>query len=393
MSESTDIFATHYPRRDSTEAGMTRYAGPALAAIAFHAALLALYVTAKGGDASILVGVADSRVGRIPFEQVQVSLEKDGYDGQYFYAIARNPWRKLERSDGLDCPPLRQARILYPVACWLLSGGYPRLLVWALPAVNLLAIGGLAALGALLAGRQGFSPWWGFSLPLAVCAGLPALRDLSDVLSAAALCSLLIAWLLRGPWWASALAAAAAVFARDPNVAIVGLVLGGVMWRRDTRSALGLVAALLAWAGWMVTVRTMYGTWSFTAVKGDLGAPGRGLWYGITHLGDGSYRLALLNAVCLLGLLVEVGLVVRLFFGRGDRVTVLVALAGVGLALLGDVPVYNDFWGYMRIFNWLPLGCWLACMHARLRVPAIVISAAGFLPIAVVVQAFLKGAS
>jgi hypothetical protein len=61
------------------------------------------------------------------------------------------------------------------------------------------------------------------------------------------------------------------------------------------------------------------------------------------------------------------------------------------LALLGDVPVYNDFWGYMRIFNWLPLGCWLACVQARWRWPAVGLSAAGLLPVAVVVQAFLKG--
>jgi hypothetical protein len=364
--------------------------GPVLAALAFHAALLALYVVAKGGDASILIGVADSRVGRAPFEAVHVALEKDGYDGQFFYAIARNPWRKFERSDGVDCPPLRQARILYPVVCWVLSGGYPKLLVWALPIVNLLAIAGLALAGALIAARQGFSPWWGFFLPLAVCAGLPALRDLSDVLSAAALGALLTAWLMRGPWWAAALSAGAAVFVRDPNVAIVMLVLGGMAWRRDWRSASGMVVALLAWAGWMVAVRAMYGTWSFTAVKGDLGAPGRGLWYGVHHLGDGSHRLALLNALCLTGLLVQVGIVVRLFFGRADRVTVLVGLAGAGLALLGDVPVYNDFWGYMRIFNWLPLGCWLACIHARLRVPAAVISLAGLLPVAVVLQAFLK---
>jgi hypothetical protein len=349
-----------------------------------------LYVTAKGGDAGVLIGVGETRAGHAPFEQVHVSLEKDGYDGQFFYAIARNPWHKFERSDGVDCPPLRQARILYPVTCWLVSGGYPRLLVWALPAVNLLAIGGLAFLGAVVANRQGFSPWWGFCLPLAVCAGLPALRDLSDGFSAAAIAALLTVWLLRGPWWAATLSAAAAVFTRDPNVAIVVLVLGGLAWRRDWRACAGLTAALVAWAGWMFAVRTMYGTFSFTAVKGDLGAPGRGLWYCLNHLGGGSNRLAALNAVCLAGLLGQVAIALYLFVRKGDRIVLLVALAGAGLALLGDVPVYNDFWGYMRIFNWLPLGCWLACMHAKWRLPAGALAAAGMVPLAVVLQAFLK---
>ncbi len=53
------------------------------------------------------------------------------------------------------------------------------------------------------------------------------------------------------------------------------------------------------------------------------------------------------------------------------------------------MPVYNDVWGYARIFTWLPLGCWLACVHARRRLPAAALSAAGLLPVAAVVQAFL----
>jgi hypothetical protein len=370
---------------------MTKYLGPALAALAFHATLLALYVSATGGDAAVLVGVAAKRVGHAPYEAVRVNLKEEGYDGQFFYAIARNPWRKFGPGDGLDCAPLRQARILYPVASWLLSGGQPRLLVWAMPLVNLLAIAGLAGLGALLADRHGYSPWWGFLLPLAVCAGLPALRDLSDVLSVAAIGALLTAWLLRGPWWALALSATAAVLARDPNVAVVALVLAGATWRRDARATLGLAAALIVWGGWMLAVRSMYGTWSFTAVRGDLGMPGSGLWYCLRHLGDGSRQMALVHVACLAELLLQVGLVVRLLFGRADRVTVMVALAGAGLALLGDVPVYSDFWGYMRIFNWLPLGCWLACVQARWRWPAVALSAAGLLPVAVVVQACLKG--
>jgi hypothetical protein len=362
---------------------------PALAALAFHAVLLVLYVVGKGGDPAILVGVSDLRAGQTPFEEVRVGLKRNGYDGQFFYAIARNPWRRLARVDGIDCPPLRQARILYPVVSWLLTGGNPRLLIWAMPLVNLLAIAGLAALGGLLADRQGFSAWWGFLLPLAVCAGLPALRDLSDLVSVTALCALLTAWLLHGPWWTLALSGAAAMFARDPNVAVVMLVLAGTAWRRDARSSLGLMAAVLAWVAWMTTVRLMYGTWSFTAVKGDLGAPGRGIWYCLSHLSQDPRRVALVHVGCLLTVFFELALAARLLFSGADRVTVLMALAGAGLVILGDVPVYESFWGYMRIFNWLPLTCWLACIHSRRRIPAAVLAVSGLLPVGVVVWAFL----
>jgi hypothetical protein len=78
---------------------------------------------------------------------------------------------------------VRHLRILYPLVGWLLSGGDALRLLWVLPAINLGAIAALAAVGALLALRSGLSSWWGFLLPIAVNAGLPALRDLTDNLS------------------------------------------------------------------------------------------------------------------------------------------------------------------------------------------------------------------
>jgi hypothetical protein len=112
--------------------------------------------------------------------------------------------------------------------------------------------------------------------------------------------------------------------------------------------------------------------------------------YCLSHLGDGSYRLAVLNALCLAGLLTQLALVAVLIFHRADYVVLLVALGGAGLAILGDVAVYNDFWAFMRVFNWLPLGCWLASIYGRWRVPAAALALAGLVPVAVVVQAILK---
>ncbi|HEY7155859.1 MAG TPA: hypothetical protein VH575_17990, partial [Gemmataceae bacterium] len=217
---------------------MRRLVGPALAAVAFHAALMAVYVAAFGGDPSALVCVARERIGQAPYEHIATGFDRNGYDGQFYYSLARAPWGRHGRD--IDVPAVRQARILYPALSWLLSAGDPFRLFWVMPLINLLAIAGLAALGAVAARHHGLSPWWGVLLPFAVNAGMSALRNLTDVLSALTVAALLIAWLLRWPWWSLALGAAGVLFSREQNIVVVLLVLAFAIWRAGGVSPLFL---------------------------------------------------------------------------------------------------------------------------------------------------------
>src|SRR5205823_10677460 len=223
------------------------------------------------GDVSVLVCVGTERTDQAPYAAVRAPWGREGYDGQFYYALAQSPWRRHE--EGIDAPAARQLRILYPAACWLLSGGDPEVLLWVMPAVNLAAIGGLAGLGAWLALRHGLSGWWGFLLPLALNPGLPALRNLTDPLATLALVGLLGAWLVRAPAWAVGLCAAAAVLGREQNVAIVALLLGAGAWARRGRDVAALTAALLVWAGWVLTLRCAYGVWPFLPGQGNFAGP------------------------------------------------------------------------------------------------------------------------
>src|SRR5215469_10972811 len=116
---------------------MNRLAGPVLAVVAFHAAVLTAYVAAFDGDLSALVCVARERLGQTPYEHIRIGFDRNGYDGQFYYAIARAPWRRHDL--GIDDPAVRQARILYPVVSWLLSAGDAHRLLWVMPLVNLAA--------------------------------------------------------------------------------------------------------------------------------------------------------------------------------------------------------------------------------------------------------------
>jgi hypothetical protein len=393
------------------------FAGPIIVAAMFHVAVLAAYVAAFHGDLSSLVCVARERLGQTPYEHIHTGFERNGYDGQFYYALARAPWSR--HGLDIDAPAIRQARILYPAVSWLLSAGDAHRLLWVMPLVNVLAIAALAALGALVARGHGLSPWWGALLPFAVNAAMPALRNLTDVLSTLTVAALLVAWLRRWPWWMLALCAAGALFSREQNVVVVLLVLAfavgqafqpdfavGQAFQPDSRNKKvrlesltyerakpllisGLVAALLIWSIWLCVLRVLYGSWSLLPAGGNMGPPLAGMFYRWTHLAAESRGFAIFHLVCMLTLTLQLGLALWLLRTPGDRLIQLVALAGAGLAIVGGMALYDDNWSYTRVFAWLPLGVWLGCVQARWRWPLVALSAPCVLPLAVLVRVWL----
>jgi hypothetical protein len=367
---------------------MKQVLGPALLAGALHAALLAGYVGAHHGDPASLVCVGNERRGRQPYEGIRVGFDRFGYDGQFYYALARAPWAR--HLQGIDFAPGRQLRILYPAVSWLLSGGNPRLLVWVMPAVNLLAIAGLAGVGAALASRRGLSPWWGCLLPLAVNAGMPALRDLTDVLSTLTVAALLAAWLTNRPGWVLALCAAGAAFCREQNVAVVGLVLAATAWQRRWADCASLAAVLALWAGWVGTLRWMYGESPFLPAEGNFGKPLAAFVGCLPGLGGHAVAgRAWPHVACLLLVGAEMLLALDLARRPGDPVLRLLLLGAVALAAVAGTAIYEDKWSFTRVLAWLPLGLWLACAEQRRRWLLAALALPGLLPVGVVVKAWM----
>jgi hypothetical protein len=365
---------------------------PAAATALLHAALLVCYVGGFGGDVSALVCVDRNVIGEPPYEAVTVGFDTCGYDGQFYYAIARAPWQKhdLHNDDGA----IRQARILYPAICWFLScGGDPNALLWVMPLVNLLAIAGLAWIGAAWAVHQGWNAWWGCLLPIAVNAGLAALRDLTDPVAILSVCGLLFAWLMHKRWWILTVWAAAALFAREQSVVIVLIIFSLGLWHGRFRTVVALAAVMLFWFAWIFTLRRMYGEWPFLPSEGNTGLPFAGMVYRWTHLGfSTSKQAAVLHVLRMLHLTAEIGLVVLLIRQGGDRAVLLIALAGAALAVIGGISLYIDGWSYTRVFAWMPLAIWFGYLQARRRWPLVYLSLALFWPLVVVIRVWLPAA-
>jgi hypothetical protein len=369
-----------------------RILGPVVVAGVFHALLMAAYLGAFRGDPEALVCVGGVYVGHEPYEQLHLGFQTEGYDGQFYYALARAPWRVHER--GFDSAPIRHKRILYPALAWALSGGGdPRRLLWVLPSLNLAAIAGLAGLGALLALWRGLSPWWGVLLPLATNAGMPALRDLTDTFSTFLVAGLLVTWLVRGPWWGLALWGALAALCREQNVAVLAALLLVACWRGQWWNCGGLVLALTVWAGWIGVVWSLYGAWPFHDSGQRLFEPPfMGMLAQLRRLPEVSSRVAAATHLFSMGLLLaEVGLAVYLLRQPIDPVLRIVLLLAAAFVLTGGLKLYIELWGVQRVFVLLPLGLWLACVQLRWTRALVPLSLPVLICVGSIVQVWLRG--
>lgn len=90
-----------------------------------------------------------------------------GYDGQFYYQMARNP---LGAAPYMDNAPYRYQHFLYALLAWVLSFGQAALVPYALLLLNVLSIIGSVEIISCLLSRHGLSPW--FSLALGLYFGL-----------------------------------------------------------------------------------------------------------------------------------------------------------------------------------------------------------------------------
>ena len=362
-----------------------RWLGPVSVTTAFYAGLLLAYVLIYRGEVSSLVCAASERIGQRPLEAVRVGFPTHGFDGQFYYALAQAPWQRHERF--MDCPSVRHARILYPALAWLVSGGDPERLLWALPGINLAAFAGLGLLGALVAGHHGRSAWWGVLLTFALNVGVAGLRDLTDPVATLAACGLVVGWLLGWRSWHLALWAVAAVLSREQNVAVVAILLLDALLRRRWRSAAAFIAAGLVWLGWICLLREVYGAWPFVA--DNTATPFSGIFYRLGHMTGGfGTPSSPTHVFGMFLLLAQIGLCAFVLYHRPGRVITLVCLCGTTLAIVGGMGIYTILETYTRVFWWMPFGVWLWSMQSGRRWPVLVLSLAVLLPLGSLFQAW-----
>jgi hypothetical protein len=165
---------------------------------------------------------------------LSLTTTSNGYDGQFYYLLALNPFSSVPALPGahLDVPAYRAQRILYPLLVWALSlGGRPALVPIMLVIVNLVAIVGIGAVGALFTRQHGVAPLWGSLLAFYPGLLVSLAGDLAEPL--ALLCALggLLCARRRHWGWAALLLSLAALARETTALIAVALVIAGLLAR------------------------------------------------------------------------------------------------------------------------------------------------------------------
>ena len=183
-------------------------------------AALRLAVAAHGNIARfIVVGGSDARRSVVP-PGIPI-VPGAGYDGEFYYRLALDPlaWGHWGFGIHLDSP-YRIDRMGYPALAWLVAAGHHSFVPTALVLVNVVALGILGGFGGALARDAGRQPIWGL-----VFAGYWGLlwslgRDLTEVVTAAAMVAGLLA-LRRDRPVLGAVAFTIAVLSRESALVLV----------------------------------------------------------------------------------------------------------------------------------------------------------------------------
>jgi hypothetical protein len=200
-----------------------------------------------------------------------------GYDGQFYLTIALDPLLSDPGTTrALDVPRYRYRRILFPVLGWMLSGGRPALVPWALLTVLLTSFTGLAlTLGELGRLRRCRGPGELLALAL-VGAWVSLLLGTAGLLSAFLLAQALLGYELgqgRRTWVALALAG----LARETSLLLVPAFVFAGARRSGRRAALATVTAAVPALVWNVWVLVRVPAGNAVGVAGRLAWPFLGL--------------------------------------------------------------------------------------------------------------------
>jgi hypothetical protein len=122
-------------------------------------------------------------------------VPSDGYDGQFYYRLALDPFNWHTTAFGITMDQsYRYTRIGYPVVVWLLSLGQHQLVPVVLVAVNLLAVAAMAVLGGMFARESGRHALWGLALAAYFGLVISVGRDTAEPLAEACMLGGLLAY-------------------------------------------------------------------------------------------------------------------------------------------------------------------------------------------------------
>jgi hypothetical protein len=254
-------------------------AGPLLVVLVCYGLLLYSLLAGFHFNPSGPIRIGSAFDGQRFWDETTLVQPGVGYDGQFFYYLARDPLLQApDPAAFLDRPAYRYARVLYPWLSWAAALGQAGAIPWALLGVNLTAVLiGTAATVDLLRSLGG-SRWLALAFALSPAPLLGFIADLAEP-SAFALIALGLAFQLRRRHWSTGLALAAATLAREVSFLVPLAFMLQAIWRREWRTVRAYALPLLLPLAWHLLIWLRLGALPSSQSPTNFGLPFSGALY------------------------------------------------------------------------------------------------------------------
>jgi hypothetical protein len=182
-------------------------------------------------------------------------VTKAGYDGQFYYRLALNPfnWHKTAYGITMD-HNYRYTRVGYPLVAWILSAGQHRLVPTVLVVINLICIGIAGWLGGKFARESGRHALWGLLFVAYFGLVISIGRDTSEPLADACMLGGLLAY-RHSRYLLAALLVTYGVITNEPILVLavaIALTRLYLMYRRRAKPGLADLVWVLPGAAYLV---------------------------------------------------------------------------------------------------------------------------------------------
>lgn len=210
---------------------------------------------------------------------VQFVADSWGYDGQFYYQLALNPFSPQQANQGLriDNGPYRHQRILYPFLVWLTALGNWKIIPSMLLMVNYFSLCVLAWLGARFAQHQERHALWGCLFALYPGFLFTLSYDLTEIVAVVFLLAGLMSWKRTRSNVRTGVLLAMAALTRETTLLTAFAVGIAIIASRDYWRWPSAVLPLGIDAIWQVALWAKWGELPIQTAGLLLGIPGGGI--------------------------------------------------------------------------------------------------------------------
>lgn len=265
---------------------------PALLTAVLYGAFILLRLGFHDFNPTAFVAAGDRLcdLGRLP-ANFKVLKDSAGYDGQFYYRLALNPFTAGPSSAGvqLDHPAYRHQRIAYPLLVWLFSVGKPEYVPAMMILINYFFLCGIAWLGGWYAKAFHVSVMWGMIIPLYPGFLLTLSRDLNEIVAVFFILASFVLLRKNKPVAAAALLSLG-VFAKETALLVAlgsALVYCRDFFKHSSRKAVPwcfFLAPLFFYCLWQLLLFFYWGVFPAAGGMQNLGPPFVGIFRFISTL-------------------------------------------------------------------------------------------------------------